>query len=67
MSFDSVDLTALSIRKRLANAKAKLIATCMQEVWEFTRTEMVKSQQTQIKKANKHQKTSPEYRIGDKI
>ena len=43
MSFEPVDLTALSTRKRLANAKAKLIADCMQEVWEFTHAEMAKS------------------------
>ena len=32
MSFDSVNLTALSIRERLANAKAESIVICMQEV-----------------------------------
>ena len=54
MSFDPVDLTAWSTRKRLANAKAKSIADCMQEVWEFTRGEMAKAQQAQTKAANKH-------------
>ena len=58
MSFDpSVDLTALSTRKRLANAKAKSIADCMQEVWDFTRAKMAKSQQAQVRAANRHQKT----------
>ena len=32
MSFDPMDLTASSTRKRLANAKAKSIADRMQEV-----------------------------------
>ena len=44
MSFDPVDLTASSTRERLANAKARSIADRMQEVWEFTRVEMAKSQ-----------------------
>ena len=68
MSFDpSVNLTASSTRKRLANAKARSIADCMQEVWEFTRAEMAKSQQAQVKAANKHQKVSPEYKVGDLV
>ena len=54
MNFDPVDLIASSTRERLANAKARSIADCMQEVWEFTRAEMAKSQQAQIKRANKH-------------
>ena len=67
MSFDLVDLTALSIRKRLANAKAKSIADCMQKVWYFTRAKMAKLQQAQVKVANKHRKPSPEYKVGDKV
>ena len=68
MSFDpSVDLTALSTRKRLANAKAKSIADCMQEVWDFTRAKMAKSQQAQVRAANKHRKASPEYNVGDLV
>ena len=54
MSSHPVDLTALSTREQLANAKAESIATRMQEVWEFTRAEMAKSQQAQVKAANKH-------------
>ena len=60
MSFEPVDLTALSTRERLANAKATSIADRMQEVWDFTRAKMAKSQQAQMKATNKHQKTSPE-------
>ena len=67
MSFDSVDLTALSTRKRLANAKARSIADSMQEVWEFTRAEMAKSQQAQVKAANRHRKPSPEYKVGNLV
>ena len=67
MSFDPVDLQASSTRERLANAKAKSIADCMQEVWEFTRAEMAKSQQAQVKAANKNRKPSPEYRVGDLV
>ena len=44
MSFEPVDLTALSTRERLANAKAKSIADRMQEVWDFTRAKITKSQ-----------------------
>ena len=67
MSFDPVDLTASSTRERLANARAKSIASRMQEVWEFTRVEMAKSQQTQVKAANRHRKPSPEYKVGDLV
>ena len=67
MSFDPVDLTASSTRERLANAKAKSIADRMQEVWEFTRGEIAKSQQAQMKAANRHRKPSPEYEVGDLV
>ena len=67
MSFEPVDLTVSSTRERLTNAKAKSIAHCMQKVWEFTRAEMAKSQQAQVKAANKHQKASPKYEVGDLV
>ena len=67
MGFEPVNLTALSTRERLANAKAKSIAEHMQEVWEFTRAEMARSQEAQVKAANKHRKASPEYRVGDLV
>ena len=67
MSFEPVDLTALSTREKLANARAKSIADCMQEVWEFTRAEMAKSQQAQVKAANRNRKASPEYWVGDLV
>ena len=45
ISFNPVDLAALSTRERLANARAESIATCIEEVWEFTCAEMAKFQQ----------------------
>ena len=39
----------------------------MQEVWDLIRGKMAKSQQTQIKIANEHKKTSLEYRIDDLV
>ena len=35
MSFDPVDLSEESTRERLANSKARSIATDMEEVWKF--------------------------------
>ena len=67
MSFEPVDLIASSTRKRLANARAKPIADCMQEVWEFTRAKMAKSQQARVKATNKNRKPSPEYKVGDLV
>ena len=67
MSFDPVDLTALSTREKLANARAKSIARRMQEVWEFTRDEIAKFQQAQVKAANRHKKPSTDYRVGDLV
>ena len=67
MSFDPVDLTASSTRERLANAKARSIADCMQEVWNFTRAKMARSQLAQMRGANRHRKASPECKVGDKV
>ena len=67
MSFDPVDLTASSTRKRLANTRARLIADCMQKVWKFTRDEIAKSQWTQVNAANRHQKTSTQYKISNPV
>ena len=67
MSFDPVDLKASSTHKRLANAKAKSIANCMQEVWKFTRAEMAKSQRAQVKATNKHRKASSDYKVSDLV
>ena len=67
MSFKPVDLTALSTRKQLANTKTKLIANRMQEVWKFKHAKMAKSQQAQVKAANKNWKVNLEYKIGDLV
>lgn len=67
MSLDPVDLKASSTRERLANAKAISIATCMQEVWDFTSAEMAKSQRAQADAANQHRKESPKYKVGNKV
>ena len=39
----------------------------MQEVWNFTREEIAKSQQAQVKAANRHRKPSPEYKVSDLV
>ena len=67
MSFDLVNLKASSTRERLANARAKSIADHMQKAWEFTRAKMAKSQQAQVKAANRNQKPSPKYRVSDLV
>ena len=43
MSFDPVDLSEESTRERLANTKAWSIASNMEEVWRFIRSEMAHS------------------------
>lgn len=68
ISFDSMDFLASSICERLANAKVTSIAACMKEVWELTRSKIAKSQNVQVKMANKYQKDIVrQYKIGNKI
>ena len=67
MIVDLVDLIYILTSERIANANAKSISDCMQEVWKFTRTKMAKSQQAQIQGANKHKKSSLKYKVGDRI
>ena len=43
MSFDSVDLSANSMKEKIANSTARLIANRMKEVWDFMQEEMTKS------------------------
>ena len=66
MSFDPVDLSEESTRERLANSKARSIATDMEEVWKFVRTEMARSQEKYTKAADQHRK-SVEYKVGDSV
>ena len=67
ISFDHVNLSANSTHKRIANAKTRLIASHIKKVWNFTWTEMAKSQKAQAMAANQYRKKSPKYKIGDKI
>ena len=43
MSFDPVDLSANSIREKIANSTAKSIANCIEELWEFMQEKTMKS------------------------
>ena len=67
MSFDSVDLLANLTREKITNSMAKLIANHMEEVWDFIREEMTKSQTKQMIAANCHWKKPPAYKVGDKV
>ena len=68
MSFDPVDLLEESTQERLANTKARSIASDMEEVWKFVRNEMVRSQEVQAKAADRHQKSvDDEYKVGDSV
>ena len=67
MSFDPVDLSADSTREKIANSTATLIANCMEEVWDFMREEMTKSQAKQAVAANCHRKKPLAYKIGNMI
>ena len=66
MSFDPVDLSEESTWERLANSKARSIATDIEEVWKFVHTEMARSQERQAEAADQHQK-NVEYEVGDKV
>ena len=67
MSFDPVDLSANSIRERIANNTARLIANRIEEVWDFMQEKMTKSQAKQVVAANCHCKKPPMYKVGDKV
>ena len=67
MSFDLVDLLADSTREWIANSMARLIANCMEEVWEFMQKKMTKSQAKQAVAANHHQKKLSVYKVGDMV
>ena len=66
MSFDPVDLLEDSTRERLANTKARSIAADIEEVWEFVRNEMARSQERQAEAADWHRKEA-EYKVSDKV
>ena len=68
MSFDPVDLSEESTRERLANSKARSIATDMEEVWKFVRTEMAWSQERYTKTADRSRKSvEDKYKVGDNV
>ena len=67
MSFDPVDLSADSTREKIANSTAKLIANCMEEVWNFIQEKMTKSQAKQVVAANCHCKEPPAYKINNMV
>ena len=66
MSFNSVDLSKESTRERFANTKARSIAADMEEVWEFVKNEMARSQERQAEAADRHRKKA-EYKVGDEV
>ena len=67
MIFDPVDLSADSMKKRIANSTATLIANCIEEVWEFMREKMTKLQAKQVIAANRHHKKPFVYKVGNKV
>ena len=68
MSFNPVDLLEKLTRERLANSKARSIATNMEEVWKFVRTKIARSQKKQAEAADRHQKSvEDKYKVGDKV
>ena len=67
MSFDLVDLSADSTREKIANSIVTSITNRMEEVWNFIREEMTKSQAKQAVIANRHRKKPLAYKIGDMI
>ena len=67
MSFDPVDLSANSTRERIANSTARSIANRMEEVWDFMREEMTKSQVKQVVAANCHRKEPPVYKVENEV
>ena len=67
MGFDPVDLSANSTKEKIVNSTARLIANCIEEVWDFMREEMTKSQAKQAVVANCHWKKQPAYKIRDMV
>ena len=67
MSFDPVDLSANSIREKIANNTAKLIANLIEEVWDFIQEEMTKLQAKQVVAANCYHKKPLMYKVGDEV
>ena len=67
ISFNPMDLSANSTREKIANSIARLIANCMEKVWEFIQEEMIKSQAKQMIATNCYCKEPPVYKVEDKV
>ena len=67
INFDAIDLSADSMREKIANSTAKLIVNCMEEVWDLMQEEMTKLQAKQAVVANHYWKELPVYKIEDMI
>ena len=68
MSFNLVDLLEKSTRERLANSKARSIATDIEKMWKFVRTEMAQSQERYIKAADRSRKSvEDKYKVGNNV
>ena len=66
MSFDIVDFSDASTRKRIHKQKALDISGNMETTWEFAWKAIASAQKSQSKQANKHQKDIS-YAVGDKV
>ena len=69
MSFDPMDLPEKVTQERLANSKARSIATDMEKMWKFVCTEMAQSQELRYTKAADRSQKSVEdkYKIGNNV
>ena len=66
MSFDIVDFSNTSTRKRIFKQKALEISRNMETTWEFVQKAMAVVQKSQLKQADKH-RTDISYTVRDKV
>ena len=66
MSFDVVDLSDTTTRKRINKKKAINISEAMQSIWKYAQESLTKAQTSQSNQANKYWK-EVSYDIGDKM
>ena len=67
MSYNSVDLSANLTKEQITNSTARLIANCIEEVWEFMQEEIAKLQAKQAAAANCYQKEPLVYKVKDMV
>ena len=67
MSFNPVDLSADFIREKIATSTATSIANRMDEIWDFMREKMTKSQAKQAVAANYYRKEPLAYKIDNMV